>query len=72
MLMTKKHYCHNCNKRVKTYVKKEEKSYSVLGVTTIIKAKVNYCSICDEQVWNQKLEEKVLKNTIRKSKKTKE
>lgn len=64
--MNKYLYCLKCDKEQNIEVRLEEESYPVRGEGTTIMAKVSYCKHCNEQIWNEELDENNLKKAYRK------
>ena len=55
-------YCPKCESDVETTVKEVLETYPVKGENITIKARVRFCSICGEDIWDETLDAENLLN----------
>jgi len=54
-------YCPKCETDVETTVREVSETYPVKGEATTIKARVRFCDICGEDIWDEKLDSENLR-----------
>lgn len=59
-------YCLECDEDCEYEIKTENEKSPVKGVNIEVEIQVTYCKKCGNQIWNEDLEDKNIKNAFRK------
>lgn len=57
-------YCPNCNSEVESIVRTVSETYPVKGENITIEARVRFCKCCNEDIWDDELDEQNLINAF--------